>query len=184
MATVQRVKTPGLAALIVLVALVGTGCGYSLAGRGSFLPEYIRTVGVPLFTNTTPAFEVEETLTQRVRAEFIGRGRYQVLPEATGADAVLTGEIVNIHVEPTGFTGDRQASRYAVKITTRIEFRDMKTNAVLWENPAMVFTDEYEITADVGSADASTFFEQETTSVERMATSFARAVVSAIMEAF
>ena len=23
------------------------GCGYSLAGRGSFLPEYIRNIGVP-----------------------------------------------------------------------------------------------------------------------------------------
>jgi hypothetical protein len=29
------------------------GCGYSLAGRGSFLPAYIKRIGVPQFTNNT-----------------------------------------------------------------------------------------------------------------------------------
>ena len=41
--------------LIVLLAIapLGWGCGYSLAGRGSFLPAYIRNIGVPPFTNNT-----------------------------------------------------------------------------------------------------------------------------------
>jgi hypothetical protein len=30
-------------------------CGYALAGRGSFLPEYIRTLGIPMFGNTEGA---------------------------------------------------------------------------------------------------------------------------------
>ena len=29
-------------------------CGYALAGRGSFLPEYIKTLGIPMFGNATP----------------------------------------------------------------------------------------------------------------------------------
>ena len=33
--------------------LLQAGCGYSLAGRGSFLPAYIKTIGVPQFTNQT-----------------------------------------------------------------------------------------------------------------------------------
>ena len=69
------------------------GCGYSLAGRGSFLPAYIKTIGVPTFTNRTTVFNLETMLTQKVRAEFIGRGKYQILPEATGVDALLTGEV-------------------------------------------------------------------------------------------
>ena len=33
---------------LLLACLSLPGCGYSLAGRGSFLPEYIRTIGVPV----------------------------------------------------------------------------------------------------------------------------------------
>ena len=41
--------------LLVLCAAVTTaGCGYSLAGRGSFLPDYIRAVGIPPLVNATP----------------------------------------------------------------------------------------------------------------------------------
>ena len=69
--------------------LGAAGCGYALAGRGSFLPAYIQTIGIPTFTNRTTVFNLETLLTQKVRAEFIGRGKYQILPEATGVDAVL-----------------------------------------------------------------------------------------------
>jgi outer membrane lipopolysaccharide assembly protein LptE/RlpB len=37
--------------LILLVVVTLPGCGYSLAGRGSFLPAYIKTVGVPQLMN-------------------------------------------------------------------------------------------------------------------------------------
>ncbi len=46
-----------------LAALALPGCGYSLSGRGSFLPASIKTIGVPLFTNTTSLFEIEQRVT-------------------------------------------------------------------------------------------------------------------------
>ena len=58
---------------LLLVTVVTSGCGYTLAGQGSFLPEYVETIGVPLFENETTIFEVEQTLTEQVRSEFIGR---------------------------------------------------------------------------------------------------------------
>ena len=39
------------AALILMLALATSGCGYALAGRGSFLPENIRIVGIPPIEN-------------------------------------------------------------------------------------------------------------------------------------
>jgi len=39
--------------LSVVCFLLLPGCGYSLAGRGSFLPDYIKTIGVPTFANHT-----------------------------------------------------------------------------------------------------------------------------------
>ena len=72
-------------------ALSAAGCGYALAGRGSFLPAYITVIGIPQFTNATPYEVIDQVFTERVRSEFIGRGKYRVLPQSTGVDAVLSG---------------------------------------------------------------------------------------------
>ena len=68
----SRVKA-GAAAVALLIALASSGCGYSLAGRGSFLPQYIRVVGIPQLTNATTFFQVEQILTEKIRTEFIGQ---------------------------------------------------------------------------------------------------------------
>ncbi|HXE80531.1 MAG TPA: LPS assembly lipoprotein LptE [Vicinamibacterales bacterium] len=168
----------------VLLAGAGSGCGYALAGRGSFLPSYIRVIGIPEFGNTTPYELVEQVLTERVRSEFIGRGNYTVLPERTGVDAVLTGEITGITIAPASFTQDQAASRYIISVIARLEFRDLKTNNVLWENPALVFREEYQATQGTDSLDPNAFFGQEADALERIAQEFARSVVSGILEAF
>jgi Lipopolysaccharide-assembly len=78
-------------ALLLALTLVHAGCGYALAGRGSFLPTYIRVVGIPPIENRSQFQQVEQVLTEKIRTEFIGRGKYTVLPDAPGSDAVLTG---------------------------------------------------------------------------------------------
>lgn len=167
----------------VLAAIVTTGCGYSLAGRGSFLPSHIRTIGIPLFVNNTPVFELEQILTDRVRSEFIGRGRYQVLVDQTGVDAILRGEITSVSIAPATFTTQQQASRYVVTVSAKIEFYDVKTGKAIWQNPGLIFRDEYDV--QTGSVvDATSFFGQQSNAVERVATDFARTVVSSILEAF
>ena len=117
----------GLGVLVALVALACSSCGYALAGRGSFLPAYIQTIGIPQFINTTPVYELEHVFTERVRTEFINRGNYKVQPNSTGVDALLTGEILSIHIQPASFTDEQQASRYILTVTAKIEFRDLKT---------------------------------------------------------
>ena len=171
-------------ALAVAMLLAVGGCGYSLAGRGSFLPEYIKTVGIPLFRNATTVFDLERLLTEQVRSEFIGRGRYRVVPEDTGVDAVLLGQITNVSVAPASFTEERQASRYAIVISARIQFRDLRADKILWENPALQFRDEYEVTTGIDAQDPNAFFGQSSNALDRLAADFSRTVVTAILEAF
>ena len=170
--------------LCVPCAAGAAGCGYALAGRGSFLPAYIQRIGIPPFGNRTPVFNLETLLTQRVRAEFIGRGKYQILPETTGVDALLTGEVTNVSIAPVSFTAQQLASRYALTMTARVELRDMRENKVLWENPGVVFRQEYDATTGKDSTDPAAFFQQDINSLERISTEFARTIVSAILEAF
>jgi hypothetical protein len=169
-------------ALLVLVPL--SGCGYSLAGRGSFLPDYIRVVGIPQFVNNTPVFDIERRITERVRSEFIGRGKYKVEPSREGVDALLLGEVSSITITPAAFNTQQQATRYALVVTAKIEFRDVKADKVLWSNGAMQFREEFEPTTSTDALDPAAFFGQDVNAMERISQEFARAIVSAILEAF
>ena len=173
------------AARLSFVALLAVaGCGYSLAGRGAFLPAYIRTIGVPPFTNNTTVFDVDRRVTEQVRRELTGRGKYKVFPIEAGNDAVLTGEISSISIVPVTFNQQQQASRYALILSARVEFKDLKTGKVLWSNPAMQFREEFEPSTGTSITDASAFFGQDTNAMDRIAAEFARSVVSALLEAF
>ena len=163
---------------------LSSSCGYALAGRGSFLPEYIKTIGIPAFTNRTTIFNLETLLTQKVRSEFIGRGKYQVLPQQTGVDAVLIGEITSVSIVPASFSTQQIATRYALTMAARIELRDVRENKVLWENPSLMFRQEYEATGGRTNTDPTAFFQQDVNALDRITTDFARSIVSAILEAF
>jgi hypothetical protein len=171
--------------LLWLVGFATTGCGYALAGRGSFLPEYIRVVGIPQLVNGSTFFQVEQILTEKIRTEFIGRGRYTVIPAPEGADAVVTGAVTSITVQPVGFTEQQLASRYLFTLTMRVEFTDARTSKVLWSNSALTFREEYELTTRSNIAlEGATFLSEERSSFDRIADDVARTVVTAIVEAF
>ncbi|HKY22675.1 MAG TPA: LptE family protein [Vicinamibacterales bacterium] len=179
----------GLLAGVLVAAVASSGCGYALAGRGNFLPNYIRTIGIPTFQNHTSYFALAELVTDKVRTEFIGRGNYKIVPEATGADAVLVGAVTNVSIVPTSISAEQQASRYTITVTANIELRDVAKDTVLWTNPALSVREEYDATSSIsndptGIVDPSTFFNQETNAVERVSSEFSRTVVSAILEAF
>src|SRR3982074_1169809 len=110
----------GLGVLGVLCVAGSPGCGYALAGRGSFLPANIKTIGVPTFANRTTVFNIETLLTQKVRSEVIGRGKSPVLPQATDVDALLTGEISGISIQAASFTAANLASQYVITMTARV----------------------------------------------------------------
>src|ERR1035437_2099164 len=174
-------------AAVFAAAIASSGCGYALAGHGAFLPEYIKTIGIPTFTNVTSYYAIAQIVTDKVRTEFIGRGHYQVLPDATGGDAVLVGTVTSITIVPTAFGANQQASHYAITMTASIELRDARQNTILWSNPGVTVRDEYDASGTVSSTnpavDPAAFFNQESDAVARVSTDFARTVVTAILEA-
>ena len=173
------------AALLALTC--ESGCGYTLAGRGAFLPAYIKIIGIPLFANNSSVFDLDRLVTERVRSEFIGRGKYTIKPDATGVDGLLTGTITAVFLTPVSFNSAQQATRYALVMSASVEFKDMQANKVLWSNPSMQYREEFALnpTNEPGQAiEPTTFLGQNQNAEQRMAGEFARALVSAILEAF
>ena len=172
-------------ALILTLAVASSGCGYALAGRGSFLPDYIKVVGIPPIENRSTFIQVEQVLTEKIRTEFIGRGKYAVVYEAAGSDAVLTGEITGVSAQPIGFSENQLASRYLFIMTMRVQLTDARTSAVLWSNAGLTFREESEMnTKGATVIEGASFVDTERSTFDRIATDVARTVVTAILEAF
>jgi len=176
-------KKTVVACLALIAMALSSGCGYALAGRGSFLPDYIKIVGVPNFTNKTTVFEIERVLTDRVRTEFGNRGRYRVQPDINNVDAILTGTIISVAFANTAYTAGSQAARVQLAVTASFEFRDVRENKVLWNAPNLRFTEEFEPTSASGT-DVTAFLGGNTNAMERLSQNFARSVVTALLEAF
>jgi Lipopolysaccharide-assembly len=170
--------------LAVLAAGWSSSCGYALAGRGSFLPAYIRVLGIPMFENATPYQSVEQLFTQKVRLEFQSSRRYTVVPTDEGVDGVVRGEIQSISLQPVGLNDQQLASRARVTVMVKVRFEDIKDGKTLWENPALSFSDEYELANPSLGQDVSAFVGNDRVAMDRLSTDFAKSVVSAILEAF
>jgi hypothetical protein len=167
-----------------LAAVSLPACGYSLSGRGSFLPASIKVIGVPLFTNVTSVYEIERPVTDRVRAELIGRGRWTVKPDIEAVDATLIGQIAAANLTPAAFNEQQQATRLVLTLVARLELKDVKANKVIWSTPGMQFSEQYEISTSNSANDANAFLRQDANALDRLSSEFARAVVSAMLEAF
>jgi hypothetical protein len=179
-----------LARAAALAAALGpAACGYALLGHGVTVDPSIKRIGVPSFKDHTGKPGLEQKISQKVIEELLARGKWEVVTDATGVDALVEGELMSYNVAPIGFSeaistdtvqaGPTQASRYAVFLTARIRYSKTGVSEPLWENDAFSTRDEY----DVGD-DPSAFFDREEQAIDRLATSFARSMVSAMLEAF
>jgi hypothetical protein len=175
---IGKVGRCGPFVLLLALAVATQTCGYSLTGTGSFLPEYIRTVAIPTFANTTPRFEVEVRITDAVTREFVSRGNFTMVADSQNADAELTGTITEFTVTPIGLAGE-EATNFLVQIRAQVNFRDLVQNRLLYSNNSFLFRQQFEI-----EADPSAFFDVSNVAVDDIAEEFARTVVSSILEGF
>ena len=169
--------------VLALSLAVVSACGYALVGRGTVVDPTIKKIAVPLFKDSTGKPGLDQKITQKVVEELLKRGRFDVVQDRVGADAIVEGEILRYDQTPVGFSdagGSRsQASRYAVTLTARVRYVKVGQEEPIWANESFSFRDEY----DVGS-DPTAFFDQQGQAVERLSTSFARSLVAAMLEAF
>src|SRR5205814_973346 len=85
------------------------------------VPAAMRRVVVPGVTDRTTACHLDTTLTQPVRSEFNGSGKYEIESAGTGVDGLLTGEFTAVSITPASINANQLASRYAITIVARVE---------------------------------------------------------------
>jgi outer membrane lipopolysaccharide assembly protein LptE/RlpB len=171
----------GWTAAIALLLFGGvTGCGYHTAGHVTTLPQTVHTIAIPSFINQSQTYKVEQTLTAAVVREFVTRTRYHIVHEAgPDADATLQGTVISTAATPA--TYDSQTGRAAsvmVTVNMKVVLTD-RQGKVLYDNPSYLFREQYQV-----SRELSSFFEEDSPAFDRLSRSFARTLVSNILEGF
>ena len=164
---------------IFLLAL--TGCGYHTAGSATHLPPDIGTIDVPMFHTDVVNYHTEVAFTDAVVRELTSRTKDRVTESNRPhvADATLTGTILTETVTPLTYNAQTgQSSSYLITITASAVLKDA-SGKVLYSNDHFRFHSQYQETADLSS-----FIQEDSPAVQRMARDFAQSLVSDLMESF
>ena len=160
--------------------LAFAGCGYHTSGHAVRLPDTVHTIYVPMFGNTTQTFRVEQTITTAVVQELRSRTSYRIVTSNDGtADATLTG-VVN-YTSNSPLTYDSVTGRISSSLITVGAKASLvsQSGKVLWDNPNYIYREQYQVSRDVAS-----FFDESNPAFQRVATEFAKSLVSNILEAY
>ena len=116
----SRIKTLGFLTVWMLVA----ACGYHLAGTGNTLPPHLKTVAIPVFSNTSSEPDIHRNMTNVIRQSFINDGRLKVVTKDK-ADLVMKGVLNYYTLQAASFDSDDVALDYYVALGVDIKVNDM-----------------------------------------------------------
>ncbi len=118
-----------LSVIFSMCALL-SGCGnYSFTGA---VAGDIKSISIPLFSNQTAEFGIQETITDALITGFQREGILKIVDESR-ADAILHGTILRISDTPNTYTADEQVSEYRFQITCEIALEKTGTGEDLWK---------------------------------------------------
>jgi outer membrane lipopolysaccharide assembly protein LptE/RlpB len=173
----MSLKRPAVLGLLLLTL---TGCGYALVGRASSnVPADVHEVYIKPLDNRTQRSQVEQALTRAIADELVTRNRFAVVGSTEGADAELSGAVTGFDVRPVTFDATGRATQYEIIVVAQIAFKRVGSDQVIWSNDRYVFRESYEI-----EASGTAYFDREDEAIEEAAEKFAETMVSDLLEGF
>lgn len=171
-------------AAIAVAAILFSGCGYTLAGRGNNIPADIKKVFLASLINETSRSQVEQILTRAISEELVTRQRFEVVNSSADADAVLKGKVLDFSVIPVTFDENGLADNFEITISADMVFQrvpgaDGKEGEVIWKNSRYLFRQDYPLE----EADTA-FFDRENLAIEETSGRFAETMVTDLLEGF
>ena len=167
--------TAALAWLVMAISF--SSCGYSLVGRGSVLSPDIRSIHIPVFSNTTGEPDVETAVTRSIKDRFIQDGRLAVVGRDL-ADSTLSGTIEKYELRPLSYDEQNNVTSYAAHLKIQVVHTAADDGRVL--SRRKVDTNEvYKVDASVSGSE-----NQRMEALKRSAATAAESVLSLVVESF
>jgi len=164
---------------MIALASASVGCGYKLAGTGTFLPPNIKTIAVAPFENRTGRSEVEVRVTEAVARELSRHGRTKVVSDKSAADAYLEGTVTDFRTSPVQFNSEGRATRLESTVVLRASIRDLASGEILWSQANLMFRDQFDV-----QQQQVDYFDLETLALDALARGAAQTLVNSITEGF
>jgi len=142
-----------------VVAVVATvaGCGYHVVGTADVLPAEIRTLAVGDIGNGSREYGYERIIAFALEREIAIRRRFEVANSPAGADAVLSGRLVDVYTRPVAFGSNDQAVQYEVSVVIDLTLVNQRDGTVLWQAQRLREVDEYSANSTVVVTSSSEF---------------------------
>ncbi|MDR1396495.1 MAG: LPS assembly lipoprotein LptE [Desulfarculales bacterium] len=118
--------------LCLFLSLLVAGCGYSFRHNRSNLPEDIKTISIPMFSNMTNEIRLEAIVTEQMRYQFTQSRILKMVPEAE-ADVVLIGSIIGVYADDVSLTEWMHSSQRRVSITISARLLRAGSGEVLYQ---------------------------------------------------
>jgi len=154
------------------------GCGYSLEGKRTSLPQEIRTIAIPTIVNHTLEAGIENVFTTALIREFNLDGRLRVL-RSKQADSILAGSIEDFSIVSISYDTAGLVLEYRAQVTLGLTFRRVDTGEILWANPNLREIEEYRANSDVLTNEA-----RQREAIEEIARELAERIHDLIVERF
>ncbi len=168
----------------ILTAALLAGCGYTLVGQASTIPEDVRKVYIESLVNETQRAQVEQILTQAITDEMVTRRRnFTVSSNASDADAILRGKVVSFDVRALTFDPNGLADNLEISITADMRFErppapGQDEGEAIWSNSRYFFREDYPV------EEGADFFDRENLAIEETSVRFAETMVTDLLEGF
>ena len=168
--------------------LLVSACGYGVGGRASRLPPGLKVIAIPALENKTNHYGIEQRLTQAVIREFLERTSYRIVSTEESADAVLRGQVLSLEstavvfdttADPNTNAPTARATTMLVSVHVKVVLEERETKNILYENDDLLFREPYEISTNVTS-----FFDEQSPALDRVAKEFASRLVADVLENF
>jgi len=136
----KQVRLPFKFWILFGIALLLNGCGYHLV-------PHLKTLSIPLFTNSSSEPEIHRELTSSIINSFITDGRIKIVRKGN-SDMVMKGSLLYYDLSAVAFSSSDFASDYIVKLGVEVEVIDKVNDKSYMKNKFTTKWD-YKATSDI-----------------------------------
>jgi len=131
--------------LVLLLVLIGAGCGYRFSPGGENIPPEIRTVFVEIFANRTSEAGFENYIRAAFVDQFLRGTRFQLTDSRETADAVLRGSIDGLSSAPLSYRATNLAAEERLTVSLNLAFAERDSGKTIWSSGNLQGTGDYTV---------------------------------------
>jgi len=135
--------------LLFAVVCMVVGCGYAFAPQGEHFDRRIKNIYVEPFGNKTAQAEIENFMRTAFIDQIIQNSRFKAVPNIEQADAIISGNILNITSVALSYRKSILAAEERMTITMETAFREKDSGKTLWSSRNVTATVDYELQDDI-----------------------------------